>query len=471
MELVSKENKEKIEKEKEKEEKNKKEEDFRKKLEKNKMKVMTTFKNVKNSYSESIIPKIKHHKRFVNNSFKILLGEEKDEQNKNNFMKIKKIKILQSSKSAFDISHISKNAKKLSRTINFHVNKIKKSHEELTALNAVYLDNILFPERNTVNSRNNKIINYNNDSNSQVDKNYLEAIKKKDLRNNFDFISKNYHHQLNLAFLKYNPLIYSNNLKMLLQVSPSVREDVSKTKLEIEGDIKAMKDKHRKAKIFQKIKTTKNARSRSIDYFEPNLFKIPEIQKNINSTKNSNNLETGIVQKKKFSLLPNIGGDKSPGNRRDFIIKNGKIEKIKKRESKKNLNIFDFQNNDDNILLNISKEIGKYIDNDNIGKKIDNHIEDFKKYKYMSLFQNNEDNKNSSFKPQDYYFLQKKKINSLFGDLYIKRLKEKILEEERNLGNKLRIDRNDYFNKMTFDMKSSLNEFDDNMLKNEIKLE
>ena len=243
MENVTKETKEEIEKEQ------KKEEEFQKKLENNKLKVMTTFKKIKTSNTDGIIPKIKHHKRSVNNSFKLLIGEEKDENNQNH-LKVKKLKILHSSKSSLEMPHISKNIKTLSRKINFQVNKVKKSHEDLTALNALYLDNSLFPERKTMSNSSFNIF----DSNPQENKNYEEAIRKKNLRNNFEFINKNYHRQLNLAFLKYNPYIYSNNLKRLLQVSQAVRDDISRTKLEVEGDIKSMYDTRKHNKIIHKFK-------------------------------------------------------------------------------------------------------------------------------------------------------------------------------------------------------------------------
>ena len=58
----------------------------------------------------------------------------------------------------------------------------------------------------------------------------------------------------------------------------------------------------------------------------------------------------------------------------------------------------------------------------------------------------------------------------MFGDLYIKKLKNRIQAEETNLGNKLRMNKNDYFNKINIDMKTSLREFDDNMVKKKINL-
>ena len=439
------------EKETEQENKIKEEEDFKKKLEENQLKIMTEFKGVKLSYSDYIMSKIKHHKRTINNSVKVLYGKEKDEKNTNNFIKMKKLKILQTSKSALELSDLSQKAKRLSQKINYHVDKIKKSHEDLTALNSLYLDNSLFPKR--IKNYYTKDIN----SNSQDKNNYIEAIRKKNLRNNFDFVSRNYHKQLNLAFMKYNPLIYSNNLKMLLQVSPAIRDDVSKTKLEIEGDIKTMKDKHLHAKIFKQIKTTKYSRSKSIDYFE------------LNRTKHVDSKNTEI---KNGPILPNIEGNKSPENKKENIkSRNIILQRINKRESKKNLAIFNKQNEDDNILFNISREIEKYMKDDNIRNKIDNHLQDYNHFKYMSLFNKKEENKNSVFKPKDYYYLQKEKINRLFEDLYVKQLKNKTLEEERIFGNKLRMKRNSYFNKMTFDMKSSLGDLDNYISNNGINLD
>ena len=457
MENVTKETKEEIEKEQ------KKEEEFQKKLENNKLKVMTTFKKIKTSNTDGIIPKIKHHKRSVNNSFKLLIGEEKEENNQNHF-KVKKLKILQSSKSSFDIPYISKNVKNLSRKINFQVNKVKKSHEDLTALNALYLDNSFFHERKTISNSSLNIF----DSNSQEKKNYEEAIRKKNLRNNFEFVSKNYHKQLNLAFLKYNPYIYSNNLKRLLQVSKAVRDDISRTKLEIEEDIQTMNETKKRTKIIHKIKTTKNSGNKSVEYLEPNLFKISKNKNFFDSTKNSGIGIEGNLRKRRFSFLPSLGTDKSPNNKKDIINRFGIGLKYNKKDSKKSLEIYDDKSDDDYKLYNISKEIEKYIGDENIKEKIDNQIKDYNKYKYISLFKNGED---SGFKPKDYYYLQKNKINGMFGDLYIKKLKDRILEEENNLGNKLRMNKNDYFNKINIDMKTSLREFDDNMVKKKINLQ
>jgi hypothetical protein len=381
---------------------------------------------------------------------------------------LKNIKKLKISKSAIDITgNFSDKAKQLCKKINFHVNKVKKSHEDLTSLNALYLDNSIFIERNKVNNMNN--------IQQKEDNNYEEALKKKNLRNNFEFMNKNYHRELNLAFLKYNPLKYSNNLKRLLQVSPVIRDDIKKIKLEVEEDIKMIKDKHKLAKLFEKIKikTTKNARRKNIINKYPSLYKSEKSEETTKSINNTKNIEKGFgARESKNFILPNLLDIKNAKNRRESNIKYGFIKKLKNMESKKFLDSVDQQFDNMTRLHNISKEIEKYIDIGNVCEKIDNNVHDYTVKKYKSFFEmDNEDKKNSVFKPRDYYYLQKAKINNMFGDLYIKKLKARILEEERNLGNKLRLKKNDYFNKISFDMKKSLGEFDNNIKNNEINLE
>lgn len=439
--------------------KNKNEDIFCKNLESSQLIIMNEFKKIKNTYSDDIIPKIKHHKRALNNQVKILVGDE-NEQINTLFNKFQK-KELHSSKSTVDITYISDKAKKLRKKINFQVNKVKKSHEDLTAINGLYLDNNIFPE-------NKSIIK------SQEKDNYEEGIRKKNLRNYFELISNNYHNKLNLAFLKYNPLIHSNNLKKLLQVSSELRDDVSKTKQEIDGDISAMQDKHKYSKLYQKIKTTKHYRNKSIELLTPNSNKNKDIK--LLSPKTTKISEQGILNNlnklENKTILPRLSEFKNFKLKRESKINMGVIKNIKRKESKKFLDVVDQQFDDMNRLHSISKEIEKYIDDENISKKIDDNVKDFKEFKYLESFKDNNDDKTKSiFKPKDYYYLQKRKINGMFGDLYIKNLKARAQEDERNLVNKLRINRNDYFKNIHSDMKLSLNEFDKNMDDNELKLE
>ena len=93
-------------------------------------------------------------------------------------------------------------------------------------------------------------------------------------------------------------------------------------------------------------------------------------------------------------------------------------------------------------------------------------------FKYYEFLKNrNQSLPKSIFKPKDYYLTQRNKIDGLVGDLKIKNIKDKVLEEERHFGRKLKINQDDYFNKMNSDMKSSLDEFDENMEKYDINLD
>lgn len=440
----------------------KEEEDLQKKFNFNKLKVLNEFKKIKNTFSDDIIPKIKHHKRLVLNSTKILIGDEAQQYNLN-FGKTKNSKELQSSKSALDATCISDKAKMLRRKINYHINKVKKSHEGLTSLNGLYLDNTIFPEKNATSNVNNiSLIN-----SQEQTSNYNEAIFKRKLRRNFDFISNNYHKKLNFAFSKYNPVTYMNNLKRLIQISPEVREDVSKIKLDVEQDIKHINDKHKFSKLFKKLKTTKNSRKKNFDNFEPIVNKSNDILKNINSNSVKNDGEN-----KKIVVLPILKEVKPNTMKRESRIKNNFFKKLIRKETRKILDAASHQYDEIKQLHSISKEIEKYIDDDNIDKNIDKNVHDFMEFKYFDFIKKKSGNSAKSiFKPKDYYQTQKNKINKMVGELYIKNLRAKIQEEERSLGRKLRIKKDDYFNQINSEMKSSLNEFDETMARNSIDLE
>ena len=362
-----------MEKSYEKNDENEKEKEFEKRLEDNDIKIMTTFKKIKTNISDYIIHKIRHHKRMVNNSLKILYGKKKEEEKQKTLVKIKKIKILTKSKSSLNFSNISKNIKNLKKIINSKINKVNKSQEDLALLNNLDNDN------NKINSKN-----------------------------KFQYLTNNYHKQLNLAFLNFNPLKYSNNLKILLNLSQSVRDDISKTKLEIEEDINKINSKKIRAKIFQKIKTSKNSNKK---------FRLPNIL--LDKTYNYNKNESR--------------------NKKEIEIN------ISKNKSKENTNIYENDyNNKIYKLHNLSKEIDKYIGDENIKEKIDKHVDDFYKYKNESFFNN--DYKDSIFKPKNYYLIQDNKINEMFAELNFRKSKYKIKEENvKKLCNKLAMHKTEFF--------------------------
>lgn len=447
--------------------KNKLEEDFEKKIEKNQFKVNTTFKRLKNLYSDGIISKIKNHRREVGNQLKDLKGEENEEYKKVHKKSLSELKDIKASKSTANISNMSENVAKLSKKINFQINKVKKSHQDITALNALYLDDDkIFSQKNKNNSNNNRY-SRNNFDNS----NYDEAQKKLKLRNNFELMARKYHKDLNKVFItRFNPEHYLNNIKQLIQISPTVREDVIKIKNDVEDDIKIITDKKRFRKEYKRF-MEKNVKSQSYLKLNPQLYKSDEIVQKSKTGKNAKIGMGNIELKNNSFLLPNITTEKTLVNNRDNRIKMGILRKIQKKDSKKIMNILDNQLDYMNKLHNISKEIDNYIADDNIKKKIDNNLKDYNIHKYMNLYKHNDENKKSVFKPQDYYALQKFKINNLFGDIYIDKLNAKIIEKEKKLSDKVRNNKDDYFLKISNDMKNSLNEFDNNMSENMLNIE
>ena len=446
--------------------KNKLEEDFQKKLEKNQFKIMTTFKKVRSQYSDGIIPIIKHHKREIGDSLKHLMGEDNYERERIKQKRLLQLKDLKASKSSSDISHMSPGARALTKKIRFQINKVKKSHEDLTALNALYLDNSnSFKEINN----NDRYKNNFNLIKSLDSSNYEEAIRKKNLRNNFELMGDKFHKGLSKAFInKFNPDKYLDSLKTLIKASPTVRDDVTKPKKEIEDDIKNITDKSKYRKRYKRL-IEKKIKNNSLQMLDPQLYKPEEIGKKSNTVKKIE-MSPGFEKSKNSIFLPNIGGRKNFMNNRDNRIKMGIVAKLQKNENKKIMNTVEQQFDHMNKLYNITKEIDNYIGNENIEQKIETNMHDYKMHKYLNSLKKNDDKEISIFKPKDYYFLQRHKIDDLFGDLLINKLKTRVLDKERKLTDKLKLNKYDYFSKIVNEMKISLNEFDNNMNTNKIDI-
>jgi succinylglutamate desuccinylase len=82
--------------------------------------------------------------------------------------------------------------------------------------------------------------------------------------------------------------------------------------------------------------------------------------------------------------------------KRDSSLKFGFIRKIRRRETKRIIDTSAQQYDEMKQLHNISKEIEKYIDNDNIDKKIDKNVHDFMEFKYLEIMQKRNGNKAKS---------------------------------------------------------------------------
>lgn len=468
-------------------------------LEENKYNTLKIWKQNENNSSDGIIPKINHNKRVVKEALNNIMGEDNEDYNKvkiDNTKNKKELKISRSSKN-FDL--VSPYAKKILKKINRQIKKIKQSSEDITAMNALYLDNNIFPKTFKNNERynnslnlserikyndksNNNIISINNSKDDNLIKdNYREGIIKKEKRNNFLFVNSNYRSQLNSAFLKYNPITYLNNLKILLQVSPSIREDIIKTKKEVEEDIKVICDKHRYTKKLNSYLAKKNIRSRSVEMDNQNLneYKMNDMPKNkkklIINTNINPNLNNSIKDddsnspknnKPTFSFLPKIAKEKVVGSPNQLNVRI--FAKLKRKETQKILTIKDQKVEEAKKIFKITKEIENFLSKKNIGEKVDKYIDDYNLQRYFCQLDENQ--YKNIIKDKDYYRQEKEKINEMLGEIYINKIERKAKDKEKYYNNRIRRDKNDYFFKLEGELKKSLKDFDNNIILNEINL-
>lgn len=476
------------------------------KLEEKQYNNIKIWKQKQNTLSDGIMPKIEYNKRIVKDALKRIMGEENEETEKTKTEKISKKNTIKATNSAKNISKVSDKAQIILNKINKHIKKIKESTEDITAMNALYLDNkilehsknmnLIEPEKdkmnkmninnNSLNEINNKSLETNkNENENKIEKdNYSKAIEKKDGRNNFLYVNDIYRRQLNRAFMKYNPMTYLNNLKLLIQVSPSVKEDVKKTKDDVEEDIKKLCDKNRYHKKLDSI--LKKNRSRSVEMNNRNNKKTYKstdnlngksnllinskinVNKSVNSNKEENNTinNNNINNKPTFVILPKIAREAS--RPKDLMIGVNILKKLKRRETKKIITVKDQKIEEANKMYNITKEVDNLIQKKNISEKVDQFIYDYKLKNYFRNLSDNEDK--NIVTDKDYYSQQKSKINDMLGELYINKMQKMVKEKEKYYGDKIRRDKNDYFLKIDNELKRSLNEFDNNIVLNQVNL-
>ena len=110
---------------------------------------------------------------------------------------------------------ISTNSKLLLSKIGKHIKYLKKSTNEISKLNEIFL------ERSS-----------NNESNIQINNlhNIIDNKSKYKLSTNFSYINNNYRKQFNNAFLRFNPITYMNHLKILEKANPLIKKDIDDLK-------------------------------------------------------------------------------------------------------------------------------------------------------------------------------------------------------------------------------------------------
>ena len=430
----------------------------------------------RNSLPEGMPQKMTYYKRNIKHLVNIL--SEENAERKEKLIKLRKKKKMKKSTSTRTMNYLSENANKILNKIGRNIGKIKNSITDITKMNGLYLEqnarktlstyrlqrnnleklnlkkeNLLenFTKRtNGVKYKANEI-NYNKtqriDGYNKIRKlNILNEInnrqketeksKKEKYMKNFLFVNDIYRKQLNYAFLKYNPEKHLDDLKLLVEVEPLIRRDISTIKKEVEEDIKFRCDKNHFKKKYEMIKK-RFQRSNSVQNTPKGQLNKKNILPDLNKKKAVKVFTPKFSEEKKIINTYEI--KKKEENTKIVFPKEEKIEEI-------------------NYILKASSEIGKLIKDENINKKIDLYRTNYDEKLRLNEFY---DTDSINLLEKDYFEEEKKNIMNKLGNIYEFQIDKNIKNTEKILKGKISND-NNVFNQRLIDGKyETLNEIND----------
>lgn len=407
-----------------------------------------------NILPEGMPKRISFQRKVLKDSVDLLNEEYLINKNKEklNYTKYKEFQRSSSSKIMDDVSPY---AKTMLLKIGKRIKRIKQSITDITKMNGLYLDE---NARKALNQRTKKIKNVkmkrsssqiiqgNKTYNNNFD--YLNTNKKEDYVKNFLYVNDNYRKQLNFAFLKYNPISHLENLKILVQAEPLIRKDISKISQEVDEDIKWKCDKYHFLKKYLNL-LAKNERSRSVQ-------KIKEKQ---NEDKKNIFPKINKIKKNK----PKIQSQKSVSS---IYKKVNLFERINKKEMQK-LNSQKEQTQEEiGHMLVASNEINNLIENDKINDKIDMFKTDYAKKMYYPENQSKDEN----LLEKDYFLEEKKNIVDKIGIVYSFKMNKTVKEKEKIFKGKINNDNEKLIKKITDGKRNTMEEFNNYIIKNQVKL-
>ena len=197
----------------------------------------------KNTQTDEIFPKINHNLFIIKTYTNNLLDEKKKEKTNNRIKFISRNLKRNSSDSILFEKEISPSSKKLLLKIRKHIKYMEKSASEISKLNEIFLEK---QPNKELNIQNNNLENKNNNNNIIIQNKYK-------LSKNFSYINDKYRRQLNNAFLRFNPITHTNNLKILENADPLIKKDIDDLKKNIDEEIKELTDVHRIRKKYDKF--------------------------------------------------------------------------------------------------------------------------------------------------------------------------------------------------------------------------
>ena len=422
-----------------------------------------------NILPEGMFEKMTYQKRVMKDSIDLLNEELKPDRNKEKIYNIKKKNEFQRSSSSKIMEDVSPYAKTMLLKIGKHIKNIKQSITDITKMNGLYLEEKAKKNYNQNKKRSiPKLKIRKNNSTDQIIQNpktlnnnydYISnkngKSKKEDYIKNFVYVNDNYRKQLNFAFLKYNPISHLDNLKILIQADPSIRNDITKINEEIEEDIKWKCDKFHFRKKYLNL-LTRLHRSRSVQ----------QIQEKKNQTNYNNNRKLPNIKNKNCDSRKNKKYEKSISS---VYTKVNLFEKLNKKEMQK-LNQQKEQTQEEiNHMLVASKEIDNLIQNDNINDKIDMFKTDYAKQMYYHTGSEN-NSKNENLQEKDYFLDEKNKIVEKIGNVYSFQMNKNVNEKEKIFKGKINNENEKFRKKIIDGKKNTMEEFYSYIQNNQVNL-
>ena len=448
-----------------------------------------------NVLPEGMPQKMNYQRRKIKSEVDLLNEEKRRERRKKELKNQKKIESQITEASRVE-DHLSEKVKKMLNKIGKNVNHIKNSIMDITKMNSLYLEekakkiffrthqsnNIINKSNSVTDISRNKVIskinlNTKNNNNKGVNKAISkkeEIPKKKEDKNkeeehtkNFIYVNDNYRRQLNFAFLKYNCEQHLENIKFLVQVDPSIRGDISNIVEEVEKDIKWKCDKkHFTKQYFNLIQ--KNQKKKL----------LKELSERENENKKQNDNKT----KNKENILPQINSNK---NLRDkYKVKNFKKKSVSQIYKKitygmkfnkkvlNKLNAMKEQTKEEiNHMLDASKEIDNFIQNENINNKIDMYKTDYARQMYNNYPGNDPSHsKNENIFEKDYFLEEKNNIVNKIGNVFTFKMDKTFNEQENMFKGKIYDEAKKFRKRIIDGKKNALDEFNGYITTYQVKL-
>lgn len=191
---------------------------------------------------------------------------------------------------------MSNDAQRMLKAIYSKIEHIKESTDEIKQLNGLYL----------VKSTNKCM---NNPNLSGDDKLPNISFHREKEPKNFSYINDNYRKQLNKAFMKFNPSIHLENLKILEEIDPEIKKDIVQLKEVIEEDLKEITNKYYYKKRYNALKKKKRSMIKKDSNESLNKSKGPIdsnnlLNKTLLSSATSKNFSSlSFLQRSKLSSL------------------------------------------------------------------------------------------------------------------------------------------------------------------------